>query len=173
MRKTMIAAVVLGLCSVGAWAQNVRPPVTPQPARVTPQLANALVIDYQAQYRKEVEKNKQLRGENDGLRQQLAEMTRHGGSLVHAYCETRTVSRNTAGDRNDCARNAPAWVVAPLERVEPATLADAASVWRPAARDIVPDPTGKRMTQISGYAIFSCSRLSGAGLALRPAAPAR
>ena len=105
MRKTMIAAVVLGLCSVGAWAQNVRPPVTPQPARVTPQLANALVIDYQAQYRKEVEKNKQLRGENDGLRQQLAEMTRHGGSLVHAYCETRTVSRNTAGDRNDCARN--------------------------------------------------------------------
>jgi hypothetical protein len=101
----MIAAVVLGLCSVGAWAQNVRPPVTPQPARVTPQLANALVIDYQAQYRKEVEKNKQLRGENDGLRQQLAEMTRHGGSLVHAYCETRTVSRNTAGDRNDCARN--------------------------------------------------------------------
>jgi cell division septum initiation protein DivIVA len=68
-------------------------------------LANALVIDYQAQYRKEVEKNKQLRGENDGLRQQLAEMTRHGGSLVHAYCETRTVSRNTAGDRNDCARN--------------------------------------------------------------------
>jgi len=105
MRKTMIAAVVLGLCSVGAWAQDVRPPVTPQPARVTPQLANALVIDYQAQYRKEVEKNKQLRGENDGLRQQLAEMTRHGGSLVHAYCETRTVSRNTAGDRNDCARN--------------------------------------------------------------------
>ena len=105
MRKTMIAAVVLGLCSVGAWTQNVRPPVTPQPARVTPQLANALVIDYQAQYRKEVEKNKQLRGENDGLRQQLAEMTRHGGSLVHAYCETRTVSRNTAGDRNDCARN--------------------------------------------------------------------
>ena len=105
MRKTMIAAAVLGLCSVGAWAQNVRPSVTPQPARVTPQLANALVIDYQAQYRKEVEKNKQLSGENDGLRQQLAEMTRHGGSLVHAYCETRTVSRNTAGDRNDCARN--------------------------------------------------------------------
>jgi len=50
-----------------------------------------------------VEKNKQLRGENDGLRNQLAEYTRRGGSLVHAYCETETVSRNTAGARNDCA----------------------------------------------------------------------
>lgn len=106
MQKTLMLGVLLGLASVGVAAQNVRAPMVAPAARaVTPQLANAMAIDYQAQYRKEVEKNKQLSGENDGLRQQLAEMTRHGGSLVHAYCESRTVSRNTAGDRNDCAHN--------------------------------------------------------------------
>ena len=101
-------ALVIAACSIAlapALAQNV--PVAPamQSARpaVTPQLTHALDIDYQAQYRKEVEKNRQLLGENDGLRKQLAEYTRHGGSLVHAYCETETVSRNTAGARNDCA----------------------------------------------------------------------
>ena len=104
MRTTIVVGLLLALGSVGASAQNVRVPMA-APAAAGPQLANAAAIDYQAQYRKEVEKNRQLRGENDGLRQQLADMTRRGGSLVHAYCESRTVSRNTAGDRNDCAHN--------------------------------------------------------------------
>jgi len=105
--SSVLLATACSIALVPVVAQNVPAAPTMQGARpaVTPQLMHALDIDYQAQYRKEVEKNKQLRGENDGLRQQLAEMTRHGGSLVHAYCETRTVSRNTAGDRNDCARN--------------------------------------------------------------------
>ena len=69
--------------------------------------------------------------------------------------------------REVCASNdGPAWIVAPLERVEPASLALAASIWRPAAQDIVPAPSGGRMTRISAYAIFSCSRLGG-----RPSAP--
>jgi len=105
MRKAMLLASLLGLCNVGASAQNVAPAMAPVARAASPQLAHVLAIDYQAQYRKEVEKNTQLRGENDGLRQQLAEMTRHGGSLVHAYCEAPTVSRNTAGARNDCAHN--------------------------------------------------------------------
>ena len=108
MRGSIVLALVLGLGTLGASAQNAPPAgriVAPAARAVSPQLSQALAIDYQAQYRKEVEKNKQLRGENDGLRQQLAEYTRRGGSLVHAYCETRTLSRNTAGASNDCAHN--------------------------------------------------------------------
>jgi len=64
---------------------------------------------------------------------------------------------------------APAWIVAPIERVDPAALVRASSVWRPTARDVAPDATGERLTSVSAYAIFSCARL-----ALRPAAaPAR
>jgi hypothetical protein len=64
---------------------------------------NAIQIDYKQQYEKEREKNQQLRNENAGLQSQLAEWTRKGGSLVHAYCETPTVSMNSSGARNDCA----------------------------------------------------------------------
>ena len=103
--SSVLLAIVCSIALGPAAAQSV--PAAPdmqgtRPA-VTPQLMHAMDIDYQAQYRKEVEKNRQLRGENDGLRNQLAEYTRRGGSLVHAYCETETVSRNTAGARNDCA----------------------------------------------------------------------
>lgn len=108
MRGSIVLALVLGLGTVGASAQDTPPAgrvVAPTARAVGPQLSQALAIDYQAQYRREVEKNQQLRGENDGLRLQLAEYTRRGGSLVHAYCETRTVSRNTAGASNDCARD--------------------------------------------------------------------
>jgi len=108
MRGSIVLALVLGVACVGASAQNapaVARVVAPAARTMAPQLAPAMAIDYQAQYRKEVEKNKQLRGENDGLRQQLAEFTRRGGSLVHAYCETPTTSRNTAGASTDCAHN--------------------------------------------------------------------
>ncbi|MFL6591379.1 MAG: hypothetical protein ACJ8GK_01560 [Luteimonas sp.] len=103
--SSSLLAIACSIVLVPAVAQNVPAAPTKQGTRpaVTPQLMHAMDIDYQAQYRKEVEKNKQLRGENDGLRNQLAEFTRRGGSLVHAYCETETVSRNTAGARNDCA----------------------------------------------------------------------
>jgi len=108
MRGSIMLVMVLGLGAMAASAQNA-PPMSRVPApaarTVSPQLSQALAIDWQAQYRKEVEKNQGLRGENDGLRHQLAEYTRRGGSLVHAYCETRTVSRNTAGASNDCARD--------------------------------------------------------------------
>ena len=38
-----------------------------------------------------------------GLRSQLEAWTGKGGSLVHAYCETPSLSRNSAGASNDCA----------------------------------------------------------------------
>jgi len=73
--------------------------------------------------------------------------------------------------RQVCASpGGPAWIVAPVERLEPAAVAEAASVWRPSARDIVPAPSDGRMTQVSAYALFSCSRLASA---VTPAASAR
>lgn len=80
------------------WAQQV--------ATVKPIMAprvNELQVDWKAEFEKERARNQQLRAENEALKAQLAEWTRKGGSLVHAYCETPTVSANSAGARNDCA----------------------------------------------------------------------
>jgi len=68
---------------------------TPADAAVTP--------DYKAELEKARARNKQLRSENESLHAQLAQWTSKGGSLVHAYCETATLSANSAGERNDCA----------------------------------------------------------------------
>lgn len=52
----------------------------------------------------------ELRREKRDLNAKLTEalgtidqMTKRGGSLVRAYCESGTVSRNTAGATEDCA----------------------------------------------------------------------
>lgn len=47
---------------------------------VAPSAVQTVVIDYQAQYMQEHEKNKQLRAENDALKQQVADFTALGGS---------------------------------------------------------------------------------------------
>lgn len=70
---------------------------------VAPKVANTVQIDYRAQWEQERAKNQQLREENASLHAQLQAWTRKGGSQVHAYCETPTVSANSAGARNDCA----------------------------------------------------------------------
>jgi hypothetical protein len=69
---------------------------------ITPNI-NAIQVDWKQQFEKEREKNRKLREENGQLQSQLAEWTRKGGSLVHAYCETRTISANSAGARYDCS----------------------------------------------------------------------
>jgi hypothetical protein len=86
-------------------AAQVRMVKLPQAAPQTATAPTAAVIDYQAQYAKEVEKNKVLRNENTSLRAQLDSYTSRTGARVTAYCETPTLSRNTAGASNDCSRN--------------------------------------------------------------------
>jgi len=71
------------------------------------------------------------------------------------------------------SRGGPAWIVAPVERVEPASLTRAISVWQPAAQDVVAGPSGGRLIRLSGYALFSCSRLGGRQSAASPRGPAR
>ena len=80
-------------------AQN----VTPIRPLAAPANVNTIQVDYRQKYESEREKNQQLRAENSNLQSQLAAWTSKGGSQVHAYCETPTLSANSAGARNDCA----------------------------------------------------------------------
>lgn len=105
MKPLHPALAALALLAAGAaGAQNPPRAMTVNPAAVA-KVAQAAQLDYQALYQREVEKNRQLQGQVQSLTQRIAEMTRPGGSLVRAYCESPTVSRNTAGAVNDCARN--------------------------------------------------------------------
>ncbi|AXK72618.1 hypothetical protein DWG18_10255 [Lysobacter sp. TY2-98] len=70
-----------------------------------PSKAAQVQPDYQALYQREVEKNRDLKGQVASLTDRISQMTHPGGSAVQAYCETPTMSRNTAGASNDCAKN--------------------------------------------------------------------
>lgn len=48
------------------------------------------------------EENERLRQENERLAGDIREMTSRDGSAVRAYCESRHVSRNTAGGSDEC-----------------------------------------------------------------------
>jgi len=105
MRNWGIAVLGLGLVALVPVAAQVRMVKMPQATTAPVAAPAAAVIDYQAQYRQEVEKNKTLRNENTSLRAQLDSYTSRTGSHVTAYCESQTVSRNTAGASNDCSHN--------------------------------------------------------------------
>ena len=104
MKRTVLgaAALVLALFAGLGAAQNIRP-IRPATAVTGAAPVNATVMDYQAMYNKEVQKNRALKAELDGANQRIGEMTRLGGSQVMAYCATPSQSRNTAGASNDCA----------------------------------------------------------------------
>jgi len=71
------------------------------PAKVTVS-SKPITLDYAALYKKEQEKNRRLEAENQTLKRQLEEISKPGGSLVHAYCDGDYISRNTAGASNNC-----------------------------------------------------------------------
>lgn len=93
-----VVAVLL-LASTPLAAQNA---ATLRPM-VAPVKVDAVQVDWKVQYDKERAKNQELRGQVASLQAELASWTSKGGSQVHAYCETETLSRNTAGASNDCA----------------------------------------------------------------------
>ena len=100
-----LALAVLVPAALKVADAQVRMVKLPQAAPQAATAPNAAVIDYQAQYQKELEKNRTLRNENTSLRSQLDAYTSRTGSRVTAYCETPTLSRNTAGASNDCSSN--------------------------------------------------------------------
>lgn len=91
----LLLVLVVSASSVAQTVGTVRPMVAPK--------LDTIVVDYRQQYEKERAKNQALRDENARLGQQLAAWTQRGGSQVHAYCETPSLSRNSAGASNDCA----------------------------------------------------------------------
>lgn len=99
----MFAAALLAAPLSAQTLQTVR--IAPPPIAAPPSAdaAQSIVVDYKAKWEKEREKTAQLQSQLQGLSEQLAAYTGRGGSLVHAYCETPTLSRNTAGASNDCA----------------------------------------------------------------------
>ena len=106
---TMSTRLGLLCCLVGILAAAIAIPLSAQNVQaVRPMVAPApdvgqVAPDYRALYEKARANNQKLRAENADLKAQLASWTVKGGSLVHAYCESDTLSRTTAGARNDCA----------------------------------------------------------------------
>lgn len=91
----MVCAVLL-LASASVLAQSMRP------ITVTPEAVRAMEVD-PSPCKPHVDRNKQLRAENEALKARIDGFTRLGGSHVVAYCENPSTSRNTAGASADCS----------------------------------------------------------------------
>lgn len=100
LRYAALALSAVASLAAGQTMQRVSVPVA-APVKA----AAAASLDYPSLYQREVEKNRELKAQVATLSQRIQEMTHPGGSLVRAYCETPTLSRNTAGASNDCAKN--------------------------------------------------------------------
>jgi hypothetical protein len=81
--------------------QAVRPDSLQQGNVAADQINRAGLLE--AEVKRLREANKKLKADVASLTEQLNNYRVKGGSLVHAYCPTRTLSRTTAGDEQDCA----------------------------------------------------------------------
>jgi hypothetical protein len=80
--------------------QKIQPTNTAQPPSLELQTEEAVLRREMAQLKRD---NERLTAENAALKAQVQGYTVLGGSLVHAYCSSDTVSMNTAGGSADCA----------------------------------------------------------------------
>ena len=96
--KSLVFAACLITASL-AHAQNLQTIKLPPSG----QLEAAQVDENAAAMRKLEIENRKLREENAALKQRLENFTSLGGSEVHAYCPSKTTSRNTAGAETNCA----------------------------------------------------------------------
>lgn len=134
-----VAVVVLLAAAAPLAAQNA---ATLRPM-VAPVKVDAVQVDWKVQYDKERAKNQALRGQVASLQAELASWTSKGGSQVHAYCETETLSRNTAGASNDCAASGyRCEPVSGLCRTSARVTADCAPYFVLQVDHCVPQPTG-------------------------------
>jgi membrane-associated HD superfamily phosphohydrolase len=95
------------LKSVPPAAVQMQSPATQPNVAMTPEMEiDALkkkIVKLQDQNKQLTDQNKQLTDQNSKLSQQISEMTKKGGSQVKAYCESQSLSKNTAGATNSCA----------------------------------------------------------------------
>ena len=95
MKAWGIVCAVWLLASASVLAQSMRSVAVPGAAVRT--------MEVESQCKPHIDKNKQLRAENEALKAQIEGFTRLGGSHVTAYCENPSTSRNTAGASADCS----------------------------------------------------------------------
>ncbi len=119
LRLMALAAAVLVTPALAQMAPvRIQRPVNVQPVVQAPSDAQAsvdLMTPEQARARI-AELNREKRELNARLTEALATIdsySKKGGSLVHAYCESETMSRTTAGATEDCA--ASGYRCAPVE----------------------------------------------------------
>ena len=121
MTRLTILLCALALTAAAA-AQNTQP-IRVAPIQAAPQVQPAPAVDaaattvvdeepmqaietvesLKAANKKLRESNRTLRAQNTELADRITQMTKHGGSLVRAYCANDDeLSRSTAGDENNC-----------------------------------------------------------------------
>ena len=95
-----LLSLVLVLIAGSSVAHSARQVQAIQRIEATPFVAN--VMDYRAVHARVVESNKPLLGELETANTRIGEMTCLGGRLVQAYRPAPSVSRSTAGAKNNC-----------------------------------------------------------------------
>lgn len=88
-------------------AIQVQPQATQPNIAVTPEkeieALKKKIAKLQEENKQLADENYKLKEQNNNLNKQIADMTKKGGSQVKAYCESPTISKNTAGASSNCA----------------------------------------------------------------------
>ena len=112
--RLRLVALIAALIVTPALAQVMRVQPVQRPVVVTPQIAPIqqdsgltekimTIEEAQAQIAKLRDEKRELDGRLTEALATIDQYTQKGGRLVHAYCESETLSRNTAGASEDCA----------------------------------------------------------------------
>ena len=117
LRLVALLAAIVVTPALAQVMQIQRPVIVPQiqPVQNDPDVAQKVmtVEDAQAQIAKLRAEKKELNARLNETLATLDQWTKKGGSLVHAYCESDSISRNTSGASENCALSG--YTCAPVE----------------------------------------------------------
>ena len=108
LRLVALLAAIVVTPALAQVMQIQRPVIVPQiqPVQNDPDVAQKVMTieDAQAQIAKRRAEKQELNARLNETLATLDQWTKKGGSLVHAYCESDSISRNTSGASENCAR---------------------------------------------------------------------
>ena len=117
LRLVALLAAIVVTPALAQVMQIQRPVIVPQiqPVQNDPDVAQKVMTieDAQAQIAKLRAEKKELNARRNETLATLDQWTKKGGSLVHAYCESDSISRNTSGASENCALSG--YTCAPVE----------------------------------------------------------
>lgn len=117
LRLVALLAAIVVTPALAQVMQIQRPVIVPQiqPVQNDPDVAQKVMTieDAQAQIAKLRAEKKELNARLNETLATLDQWTKKGGSLVHAYCESDSISRNTSGASENCALSG--YTCAPVE----------------------------------------------------------